>query len=109
MVFDLGQNLKFKPTMLTKASFTDETGTPVQLDLSANFLIKERFWLGAMYRTGDSYGFMAQWIIDKKLRLGYAFDYTTANLKDFQNGSHEIMVSYELRFNKEKFVSPRYF
>lgn len=109
MVFDLGENLKFKPTMLTKASFTRETGSPVQLDLTANFLIKERFWLGAMYRTGDSYGFIAQWVFDEKLRLGYAFDYTTANLKNYQHGSHELMVSYELRFNKEKFVSPRYF
>lgn len=109
MVFDLGENLKFKPTMLTKATFTRELGSPVQFDLSANFLIKERFWLGAMYRTAGSYGFIAQWIIDKKIRFGYAFDYTTSNLKSFQDGSHEIMVSYELRFDKKKFVSPRYF
>lgn len=109
LVFDLGENLKFKPTMLTKASFTSETGTPIQLDLTANFLIKERVWLGAMYRTGDSFGFIAQWIIDKKLRIGYAYDYTTTNLRNYEHGSHEIMVSYELKFLKERFTSPRYF
>lgn len=74
LVFDIGENLKFKPTMLTKATFTRESGAPAELDLTANFLIKERFWLGAMYRTGDSFGFIGQWIIDSKLRIGYAYD-----------------------------------
>jgi len=109
LVFNLGENLKFKPTMLTKATFTSESGAPVEIDLTANFLIKERFWLGAMYRTGDSFGFIAQWIIDKKLRIGYAYDYSVTPLQDFNNGSHEVMVSYELRFLKEMFASPRYF
>lgn len=109
IVFDLGEYVKFKPTMLTKASFTNETGAPIQLDLSANFLLKERFWLGAVYRTGDSYGFIAQWILDKKLRFGYAYDYTTTNLRKVQHGSHEIMVSYEIRFTRKEVVSPRYF
>ena len=109
LVFNLGENLKFKPTMLTKAAFGSESGTPVELDLSANFLIKERFWLGAMYRTGDSFGFIAQWIIDKKLRIGYSYDITTTHLQNFHNGSHEVMISYEMRFLKEMFASPRYF
>ncbi len=109
LVFNLGENLKFKPTMLTKATFSSNTGAPVELDLTANFLIKEKFWLGATYRTGDSFGFIAQWIFNKKLRVGYAFDYTTTNIHNHSNGSHEVMVSYEIRFLKEKIVSPRYF
>ncbi len=109
LVLNMGENLKFKPTMLTKASFSSETGTPVQLDLSANFLIKERFWLGASYRTGDSFGFIAQWIIDNKLRVGYAYDYTISNLRKVVSGTHELMVSYELKFLSKDVVSPRYF
>ena len=105
LVFDLGEDVKFKPTILTKVT----KGTPVEVDLSANFLLKEKFWLGAMYRTGDSYGFIAQWIFDKNLRIGYAIDFTTSELQNYNNGTHEIMVSYELRFLKEKFISPRYF
>ncbi len=108
-VFDLGENVKFKPTALTKASFTSETGTPLQLDLTGNFLIKEKLWLGAMWRSGDSYGFIAQWLFAEKLRIGYAIDFATTNLKHYNNGTHEVMVSYELRFKKEKVVSPRYF
>jgi len=105
VVFDLNEYLKFKPTFLTKAT----PGAPVEFDFSANFLIKERLWLGAMLRTGDSFGFIAQWVFDKKLRIGYAVDFTTTKLQNYHNGSHEIMVSYELKFLNEKFVSPRYF
>lgn len=109
MVINLGENLKFKPTMLTKATFSSEAASPIQLDLTANFLIKERFWVGASYRTGDSFGIIAQWIIDNKMRIGYAYDYTTSALRKVQSGSHEIMISYEMKFLNKKFVSPRYF
>lgn len=108
-VFNLGENLKFKPTALTKASFTSETGAPLQLDLTGSFLIKERLWLGAMWRSGDSYGFLAQFIFAQKLRVGYAIDFSTTNLRNYNNGTHEIMVTYEMKFLKEKFTSPRYF
>jgi len=105
VVLDLNEWLAFKPTFLTKAT----VGAPIEFDFSANFLIIERLWLGAMYRTGDSFGFIAQWVFDKKLRVGYAVDFTTTKLQNYHSGTHEIMVSYELKFLSEKFVSPRYF
>ena len=95
--------------MLTKANFASKASAPVQLDLSANFLISDRVWLGAMYRTGDAYGFIAQWIIDRKLRIGYAIDFTTTNLRGHHSGTHEVLVSFETKFLKELVVSPRYF
>lgn len=109
MVFDLGENIKFKPTGLAKASFTSETGSPVQFDLTGNFLIKEKLWLGGMWRSGAAYGFIAQFLFADKLRIGYAIDFSTNNIKYHNNGTHEIMVSYEIRFKKDEVVSPRYF
>jgi type IX secretion system PorP/SprF family membrane protein len=105
VVVDLGEYVKFKPTFMTKATY----GAPVQMDLTANFLLREKFWLGAMYRTKDAFGFIAQWIFDNDLRLGYAYDYSTTKLQNFHNGTHEVMVSYELRTLKKMIVSPRYF
>ena len=104
-VVDMGESLKFKPTFMVKAVL----GAPVEADLSANFLLAEKFWLGAMYRTGDSYGFLAQWVFNRSLRVGYAVDFSTTRLRAYHNGTHEVMVSYELRLVKEKYVSPRYF
>lgn len=104
-VFNLSENVQFKPTMLTKLA----PNTPLQVDLTANFLIANRFWIGSMYRTGASFGFIAQWIINNKLRFGYAVDFSTTKLQRYNDGTHEIMISYELSTLKEMFVSPRYF
>jgi len=103
-VFNLSEYLQFKPTFLTKAT----AGVPLQFDFTANFLLGEKVWLGAMYRTGDSFGIIAQWIFDKKLRIGYSFDYTTTKLQNFNNGTHEVMVSYEVGV-KRKWSKPRMF
>lgn len=109
MVFDLGDNVKFKPTALAKASFAKEFGTPLQADFTANFLLKEKLWLGAMYRTGAAFGGIVQWIFNNGLRVGYAYDMATTNMRQYNNGTHEIMVSYELKFLKKDYTSPRYF
>ena len=105
MVFELSDNVKFKPTFMTQAV----AGAPFLYDLSANFLIAEKFWIGGMYRSGDAVSFIAQWIINRKLRFGYAYDFTTTDLQKFSNGVHEVMISYEFSWAKRRYVSPRYF
>jgi type IX secretion system PorP/SprF family membrane protein len=105
LLFDLSENVKFKPTFMTKAV----TGSPVQYDLSANFLLAEKFWIGAMYRSGDAVGAIAQWIFNNKLRIGYAYDFTTTDLRNYSQGVHEVMISYEFVYAKHVIISPRYF
>jgi len=105
IVFNLSENIKFKPTFMTKTI----VGVPFQYDLSANFLLAEKFWIGGMYRSGDAFGAIAQWIINSRFRIGYAADFPFTDLKKYQQGVHEIMVSYEIAFMKRRYVSPRYF
>jgi type IX secretion system PorP/SprF family membrane protein len=102
-IFDLSTDVKFKPTLMTKIM----KGSPFQYDLSANFLLKDKFWLGTMYRSGDAFGVMAQWIFKDSFRVGYTIDFTTTNIRKYQKGVHEIMVSYEIKWNKD--IPPRYF
>jgi type IX secretion system PorP/SprF family membrane protein len=102
-VYEVSQDVKFKPAFLTKIV----KGAPLQYDLSANFLLNEKFWLGAMYRSGDAVGVIAQWIIRDQFRIGYSMDFTISNIRKYQKGVHEIMVSYEIK--KNKLISPRYF
>lgn len=105
MMIYISDMLQFKPTFMTKTTM----GTPFQYDLSGNFLIAEKFWIGAMYRSGDAVGGIAQWIINRNLRLGYAYDFTISDLRKFQSGVHEIMISYEITHSNRKFISPRNF
>jgi type IX secretion system PorP/SprF family membrane protein len=105
MVFNLSDNIKFKPTFMTKTT----VGSPFQYDLSANFLLAEKFWIGGMYRSGDAVGVIAQWIINKKFRIGYAADFTLSDLKHYHQGIHEVMISFEISSVHKTYVSPRYF
>ncbi|RIH64361.1 type IX secretion system membrane protein PorP/SprF [Mariniphaga sediminis] len=103
-VFNLSRSLQFKPTFLARSIW----GSSTVIDFSANFLLGEKVWLGGNYRTGDSFGFIAQWIFDHQLRIGYGVDYSTSRLQSFHSGSHEIMVSYELGVRR-RWSTPRMF
>jgi len=105
VILDLSENVKFKPNFITKAV----KGSPFEYDLSANFLFSEKLWIGGMYRSGDAFGAIAQWIFNQKLRIGYAVDFTTTDLKFYHHGVHEVMISYEFANKRRKYISPRYF
>jgi type IX secretion system PorP/SprF family membrane protein len=104
-VFDIGSNLKFKPAFLAKAV----QGAPLQLDLTGNFLINEKFILGAAWRWDAAVSLLAGFQINKSLLIGYGYDRETTKLSSFNKGSHEIFLRYELFKKPERIVSPRFF
>lgn len=104
-VFDLGENVKFKPAILTKLV----SGSPLQADLSANFLINEKFTLGAAYRWSAAFSGMVGFQATEGLFLGVAYDRETTDLQQFNDGSYEFFVRFEI-FNKpERILTPRFF
>jgi type IX secretion system PorP/SprF family membrane protein len=106
-IFDLNGNLKFKPTILAKT----ETGAPLQVDLSANFLINNRLLLGAAYRWDASFSALTGFQITNKVMLGLAYDREITELGNtsFNDGSFEIFLRYELFNNSNRVVTPRFF
>lgn len=104
-VFQLNENLKFKPAFLTKMVM----GAPLQVDLSANFLYNEKFTLGVAYRWDAAVSALAGFQITKGLFAGYAYDMDTTKLGGYNSGSHEIFLRFELFSNLSNVVSPRFF
>jgi type IX secretion system PorP/SprF family membrane protein len=104
-VFDLSETLKFKPAFLTKVV----QGAPLQLDVSGNFLINEKFVLGAAWRWDAAFSGMAGFQINKSLFLGYGYDRETTKLAQFNSGSHEVFLRYEFVRKPERIISPRFF
>lgn len=104
-VFDLSQSLKFKPAFMMKAV----EGAPLQLDLSGNFLINEKLTLGVAWRWSAAVSAMAGFQITDGLFIGYGYDMETTKLENYNSGSHEIFLRFEL-FNKfDRITSPRFF
>lgn len=104
-VFDLSPSLKFKPAVLGKMV----TGAPLQLDGSANFLINDKFVLGAAYRWDAAWSAMAGFQITNGMFIGYAYDMETTRLRNYNSGSHEIFLRYEFLNNFNRITSPRFF
>jgi len=104
-VIDLSESVKFKPAVLTK----HVSGSPLTLDVSANFLLRERLSLGLAYRYDDAVSALAGFYITDKFFLGYAYDYSITGLGDYNSGSHEIIVIYHLEGLKKRALSPRFF
>ena len=104
-VFDLSPSIKFKPAFITKVV----TGSPLQVDASANFLFFDKLMLGGAYRWDAAVSALAGFQITDGLFIGYSYDMETTNLRRYNSGSHEIFLRFEL-FNKvSKMVSPRFF
>ncbi len=104
-VFDLSPSLQFKPAAMVKMV----QGAPLQVDLSGNFWINEKLTLGAAYRWDAAMSAMAGFQINNNWFIGYGYDMETTKLADYNSGSHEIFLRYELFSKVDRIISPRFF
>jgi type IX secretion system PorP/SprF family membrane protein len=89
-----------KPSFLVK---TDATLT--SFDINATAVYDNRFWFGASYRVQDAICPMVGFMIptsskndDLGLKIGFAYDYTTSNIRNYSNGSFELFINYCVPF-----------
>jgi type IX secretion system PorP/SprF family membrane protein len=104
-VFDLDPYIKFKPAVLTKMV----EGSPLQVDLSANFMFNDKFVAGLAYRWSAALSAMAGFQVTDGLFIGYSYDRETTRLNNYNSGSHEIFLRFEFFNNYSRITSPRFF
>ena len=103
-VFTLSPNIDFKPAVLSKIV----EGAPLQADVTANFLFFDKLTLGAAYRWDASVSALAGFQISDSWFIGYGYDLETTKLANYNSGSHEIFLRYEV-FNRSRVSAPRFF
>lgn len=103
-VFDITEKLKFKPAFLSKIV----EGAALQLDVTANFLINDKLTLGAAYRLDAAISGLVGFQISDAWFIGYGYDRETTKLSNYNSGSHEIFLRYEV-FTTNRISSPRFF
>lgn len=101
--FKLSENLVFNPTIMIKTVKGITTS-----DINANFLIKQRVWIGTFYRGENSIGALLQVYVTEKLRIGYAYDVSMSHVQRQLGSGHEIMIGFDFNTVKSKMLSPRY-
>ncbi len=104
-VFQLSENTKLKPSFLVKSAFS----APTSFDANINALFYEKFEIGASYRLDDSFSGLVNFAITPNIRIGYAYDNVTSDIRRYAPASHEIMLLFDLNFARKISRSPRYF
>ncbi|WP_103866919.1 type IX secretion system membrane protein PorP/SprF [Aquimarina sp. I32.4] len=106
-VFDLNENIKLKPAMLLKGV----AGAPLQVDISANTLINKKITLGAAYRWNAAVSILAGFQVSDAIMLGFAYDWETTALgnTEFNSGSYEFFLRYEIFERNDRIIYPRFF
>ena len=106
-VWDVNPFLKFKPTLLTKVV----QGAPLQVDVSANFMMNDKFILGVAYRWDAAVSGLVGFNISEGFMIGMAYDRETTELGNaaFNDGSFEVILRYDFITTKGNLRSPRFF
>jgi type IX secretion system PorP/SprF family membrane protein len=105
MVYEMNPDVVLKPSFLLKYV----GNAPVEVDLNMNVLLSNILWVGASYRTNDAIVGILEFQVNRKLRIGYSYDYTLSDIKNYSAGSHEFMVGYDFGYDIMKMKTPRYF
>jgi type IX secretion system PorP/SprF family membrane protein len=113
-VFSLSDLVKVKPSGILKFV----PNAPAEIDGNVSFILSDALWLGASYRSNfskisinkiESIDLMAIYEINHTMRLGFAYDITLSKLKNYNNGTYELMLGYDFSQQNRKIATPRYF
>lgn len=104
-LFDINDDLKLKPQIMIKAV----QNAPMLFELNANALIRETLWLGASYRSGSDISAIVGYQFSRQFLVSYSYDYSINQLRDFNTGSHEVVLNYLFSFRQNRVETPRYF
>lgn len=103
--FKLNSVIDMVPSFVAKAV----EDAPLSLDVNLNFMFYDKLWIGGGYRFDDAFIGNIVYHFTPQFRAGYAYDYTLSDLGDYNTGSHEIMINYDLDFLGKGFKTPRRF
>ncbi len=95
--FSLNDNFDVEPSVLVKGTMQ----SPWQVDFNVKAIYKSMYWLGVSYRSSKDLVAMVGFKV-KKFYIGYAFDYTFSNISKYSNGSHEILIGFNVFEGKNK-------
>ena len=91
-VFTVNRFLKVKPSTLLRI----QEGNAMNVDINGSLILDDIITVGVSYRSKDAVVGMFELELSDQLRFGYAYDYTTSDIGQYANGSHEFMVNFRI-------------
>jgi type IX secretion system PorP/SprF family membrane protein len=89
--FELSDLFKLQPS----AHMQYQMNAPFQGEGAIRGIYKDMIGLGVSYRYQDALAYLLSVDLGK-VRIGYSYDMTMSNLKNYSSGSHEFHVTYRI-------------
>lgn len=94
--YKIDEDWVVEPSTIIKAS----TPRQYNFEVTAKVEWQEMLWLGIGYRFDEAISIITGYNYDNKFYFGYAYDIGITELRNYNMGSHELMIGY--RFNAIK-------
>jgi type IX secretion system PorP/SprF family membrane protein len=104
-VIGLNNDILMKPSVMVRYV----ENAPLQADFNLNFLFARTLWIGGSYRTNDAVVGIMELQLNRFFRIGYSYDYTLSEIRNYSTGSHEVMIGYDFGSELAKVTTPRFF
>jgi len=89
----------FQGYVFTPSVFLKSDGNVIQADINIMAKYNNKVWGGLSYRINDAVALMVG-VAYKDIEIGYSYDIPTSKVA--ATGSHEVMVRYRFKLEKEK-------
>lgn len=92
----ISKTVKVVPSILVR--FQDKA--PLSFDATFITVLYDVVGLGASYRLNDSFIGLFELQLNENFHVGYAYDFTSSDIRTYSNGTHEIMINYRIKITK---------
>ncbi len=73
---------------------------PISFDLTLITVLYDAVGIGVSYRLNDSVIGLFELQLNENFHVGYAYDLTSSDIRQYSNGTHEIMLNYRIKITK---------
>jgi type IX secretion system PorP/SprF family membrane protein len=85
--------LNFQPYLLMKYI----NPTPAQFDVGVQAIYNKNLWLGASYRTNESFSLLFGFLFRDNLTFGYSYDFITSDIGIRAKQTHEVVLGIKMK------------
>lgn len=101
------EKIEFQPQLILKMVSGANLQVPFDADFDIGVIFNDMIMFGMAYRLSDSFDAYMRAQLTRYLSVGYAYDLTVSDLNAYNSGSHELLISWEIKPNVVKVVGPR--
>ena len=93
--FMLNEDINIIPSVMMKyVSSAFKDGYQAEVNVKAQY--RDLFWAGASIRQFDGYAAMVGLNVGNTFNVGYAYDFTTSDIRTYSRGTHELILGFLL-------------